>query len=368
MRLSPLPAPPLGLLLLAMGCSEYKLGAGDINSGPNGDIEDQDGWDGSWDDSPTDGAAAIQVLPDPFDFGRISRCNADGFPWFVRNVGDRDLTVTGIALAGAGDVAAISSPSAPQTLAPGEWFSGTVSWDPSVGAVAGVFTVESDDAQAPTVSRPLSGDACDDGDGDGACDDDDPDIDGDGIANDADPFPSAWIADEVNIDFDDLDPGDLVAEQYAGNGVHFEGGGAPGEGYDSNVVAKAAAATSAVVATSPNVLLTYVNAGFNHEGAPGLAGWLDMPADVFRIRLYNAGLIYAADAGGESDQGTLVGYDDSGAEVSRDTLQCTTDDGDEYVDLEVLGSPMTSFEVYTGDFDAVDDLAMLWLWTPECGK
>ncbi|MFZ5477847.1 MAG: hypothetical protein ACOZNI_13820, partial [Myxococcota bacterium] len=205
-----------------------------------------------------------------------------------------------------------------------------------------------------------------DDDPDTGCDFPAGDRDGDGIADADDPWPDHVVVDDVHLDFDDLSVGDRVQDQYASLGVHIAGAGSPGDGYDSNVVERAGVCTSAVVETMPNVLCTYVNEGFNFEGDPGLAGSLDTPADAVTVRLYNAGIPLAESSGNERDMAILKTYDASGNELGTHSEIADVNDGHEYVDLQVMGDATMSFSLWTGDFDAVDDVHVLRLAPPEC--
>lgn len=350
----------LFMVLLATGCTDYQFAS------PDGV---PDGWDESWGDQPTDGAAAIQVLPDPFDFGVVATdCRSGSFPWFVRNVGDRNLTVSGIVLEGATWEIEVDAPQLPLVLGPGESRSGEARYMPVVdGGPVGLLRVISDDPLAPEIERPFQGDSCGDMDSDGVCDDMDPDRDGDGIDNGDDAWPDHLVLDEAWVDFDELTVGARVQDQYADLGIYFTGAGDPGEGYDSNIVQRGPSCTSAVLATSPNVLCTWVNDGFNHSGDPGLAGWVETPADVVMVRMYTAGMDYAATNGADRDQATLTTYDANGTLLGTHTAIADTDSGVDWVDLQVLGLEATSFEIHTGDFDALDDLRVLRLEAPACG-
>ena len=358
------------LLCLPLGCSDYALSTDkSANDEDDTGIQAEPGWDDDWEATPTDGAAQIQVLPDPFDFGEVAAGCADGaITYFIRNVGDADLDVYGVTIDGAGADLTLGLPAVPATLAPMEWISGELAWAPlAEGTAVGTVHVTSSDALAPDVVRPLSGTGCIDSDGDGLCDGVDDDRDGDGIANTSDDFPDHLVIDDAHVDFDSLAVGTRVAEQYASTlGIHFLGGGDPGEGYDSNVVNAEDDCTLAVVQTSPNVLCTYVNDGFNTSGDPGIAGWLDQPADAVRIRLYNAGLAYAVTNGRDADTATLYTYDSAGNALGTDTAMADTDVGEEYVDLQVLGADAMRFDLYTGDFDAIDDLHVFRLAEPSC--
>ncbi|HJN78242.1 MAG TPA: hypothetical protein QGF58_30295 [Myxococcota bacterium] len=347
------------MLLLLVACTDYQLGTS---------MDGVEGWDDSWTDEPTDGAANIQVLPDPFDFGTVATlCGESSFPFFIRNVGNEPLLVEVVELSDATWEVTFDVPKLPDTLQAGEWVSGTATYVPEVhGGPSGVFSVLSDDPDAPVIDRPLGGDSCGDIDGDGLCDGSDPDRDGDGIDDADDPFPEHIVVDDVHVGFDGLAVGTRVLEQYADLGVHLLGGGAPGEGYDTNVVERGATCTTAVLSSSPNVLCTYVAEGFNHAGEPGFAGWLDERADAIIVRLYNAGLSYAATNGADRDQATLVTYDVDGTELGTHTALADTDSGEEYLDLVVMGEDALSFELFTGDFDAVDDLYVFRLDQPEC--
>ncbi len=348
------------LVLLACSCTDYQF------AGPD-DVPP--GWEDSWGDAPTDGAARIQVLPDPFDFGTVATdCHEGSFDWYIRNVGEVSLEVTGFVLEGATWEIEVEAPALPMHLEPGEYSSGQARYTPVVdGGPAGLVRVVSDDPQAPEIERPFQGDSCGDMDDDGVCDDVDPDRDGDGIDNGDDEFPDHVVLDEAWVDFDELVVGARVQDQYADLGVHFVGEGSPGEGYDTNVVQEGPTCTTAVLETSPNVLCTWVNEGFNHSGEPGLAGYVDEPADVVMVRMYTAGMAYTQTNGEDRDQATLITYDASGAEIGTHTAIADTSTGVEYVDLQVLGSDATSFDIYTGDFDALDDLRVLRLEEPVCG-
>ena len=346
-------------ILLASGCTDYQFASPD--SVP-------DGWNDSWGDEPTDGAAAIQVLPDPFDYGTVATdCRQAAFPWFVRNVGDEPLTVSGVELDGVTWEVEVDAPQLPLVLAPGESWSGETRYAPAVdGGPTGLLRVLSDDPLAPQIERPLRGESCGDMDSDALCDDVDPDRDGDGIDDSVDEWPEHIVVDEEWVDFDELVVGARVQEQYADLGVHFVGAGSPGEGYDTNVVQAGPTCTTAVLATSPNVLCTWVNDGFNHSGEPGLAGWVDTPADAVMVRMYTAGMDYAATNGADRDQATLTTYDADGVQLGTHTAIADTDSGQDWVDLQVLGIDAMSFEIHTGDFDALDDLRVLRLEEPVC--
>jgi hypothetical protein len=217
--------------------------------------------------------------------------------------------------------------------------------------------------------EPGSADPDDDDDGGGgvpglvddACSDDPDDRDGDGIPDAEDPFPDHIVTADLHADFDGFRPGTRVLEQYAGVGVHFVGNGSPGEGYDSNVVMEGGDCTTATLDSSPNVLCTWVDDGFNFSGDPGLAGYIDTPADAVTVRLYNAGFAFAEAVGGERDQATLRTYDASGVLLGEHTAIADTSAGEESVELMVMGAGAVSFELYTGDFDAIDDLHLLQL-------
>jgi hypothetical protein len=340
-----------------MGCSDYELGL-------QGDASD------GWGDTPTDGAAQIQVLPDPFDFGTLATaCNDGSFPFTIRNLGNVDLEVLSLDLSGGDPSLVLEVSAAPFTLQPGEWIQGLASWTPlSDGETAATFTVESTDRLAPFVARPFSGVSCGDMDTDGICDDDDSDRDGDGIEDTVDEFPDYHVIDDVLIDFDDLSPGTRVTDQYSSLGITLEGSGAPGEGGDSNVVAAGSEHTTAPLHTPSNVLSTWVNDGFNYDGAPGLSGWLDSAAHVVTMRLYTAGIEYAEASGGEQDQGTITSLDASGETIGSSTVSVDTNAGIESSEIEIMGGEIRGFELYTGDFDALDDLRILRLEAPECGE
>lgn len=360
---APRSAPVLPALLLIAACSDYGLATGP---------EVPPGFDTSYGDEPTDGAARIQVVPDPFDFGsQATACTEGAFPFWIRNVGDEPLQVLELRLEDADAAVSFEVPVVPLSLEPGEWVEGAARWSPLVdGVPGGSFEVLSDDPQAPLIERPLGGEACGDLDADGLCDDVDPDVDGDGLPNAEDEFPTRIVTDDVLVDFDDLAPGTRVTEQYADLGVHLEGAGAPGEGGDSNVVVLGSEHTTAPLLTPSQLLSTWVNEGFNYgadgSGEPGLSGWLDEAAHVVQLRLYTAGAEYAADAGGEIDQGTLVTYDAQGQELGQQTVTADTNAGVESIVVEVMGGEARSFALYTGDFDAVDDLRVLRLEDPAC--
>ena len=72
-----------GMFVLLVACSDYSLGRG-MDSVP--------GWDPSWDDQPTDGAARIQVLPDPFDFGQVAINSTKDVTFNIKNLGSFLLT------------------------------------------------------------------------------------------------------------------------------------------------------------------------------------------------------------------------------------------------------------------------------------
>jgi hypothetical protein len=349
------------IALLATACSEYDL---------KGASDTPEGWDEEWTDEPTDGAAQIQVVPDPFDFGTLATaCSAGSFPFFVRNVGDADLDVLEFTLDDGNEGLVLDVPTAPLTLGPGEWIDGMASWMPDFdGEPGGVFGVRSTDSAAPLIERPLQGTACGDMDTDGICDDVDTDRDGDGISNDVDEYPDHHVIENVLIDFDDLAPGTRVTDQYSYLGITLEGSGAPGEGGDSNVVGLGSDHTTASLHTPSNVLATWVNDGFNHDGSPGLSGTLDIAAQVVTLRFYTAGIEYAEAAGGEQDSGTLYTYAADGTLVGSSTTSVDTNAGIESEVVEVLGGAIREFDLYTGDFDALDDLRILRLEAPECGE
>ena len=349
------------MLLILIACSEYGLQT-------PADVMPE-GWEEDWGDAPTDGAAQIQVLPEDFSFGTVSvDCGNGELEFFIRNIGNEDLELDAVLLEGADAEIWISTPAVPAVLVPGEILQGLLRYMPhQEGQPPGTVVVLSSDPDAPTIERVLTGEACADIDSDSLCDEIDDDIDGDGILNDDDPWPRHHVIDDIHIDFDDLSAGTRVSEQYADEGVHFSGSGSPGEGYDSNVISAAADATTATVDTLPNVLITYVNNGFNYSGDPGLSGSLDEPADVIRLRLYNAGIPFAKTVDGEIDQGELEAYDADGQLIGTHAAIASTDDGEEYVDLEIVGSELVRFDLFTGDFDAVDDLRILRLEEPVCG-
>ena len=346
------------MLFVLLACSDHGFSA----------PADVDGWDASWGDEPTDGARALQVVPDPFDFGQVSTdCAEAGFDWFARNVGEEPVTVDEVGLVDVTWEVVFDVPGLPVTLQPGEYLQGTASYEPVAdGGPTGSFWVYSDDPDAPAIERPLHGDSCADMDGDAICDEVDDDLDGDGIPNDDDPFPEHLTIDDEHVGFDELVAGTRVEEQYADLGVHFVGTGSPGAGWDTNVVQAGTTCTEAELSSSPNVLCTYVDDGFNHGGDPGLEGWLDEEADAVMVRMYTAGLAYAATNGADRDEATLVTFDVDGVELGRHTAMADTDSGVDYVDLQVLGPGAMSFELYTGDFDAVDDLHVLRLAEPTC--
>jgi len=366
------------LAAFAFGCGDFGLNSpaddepGDVagSGGDGGAGGDGGGWGdggGGW-GPPSDGSAQIVLWPDPFDFGdHATGCSEGAFDWYVQNVGDEPLEIAAFSLDDATWEVTFEVPAFPTTLAPGEVIEGSAAWVPEVdGAPGGSFWVYSNDPLAPAIERPLGGSACADMDLDGLCDDEDDDRDGDGAPDDTDRYPDLVTLDDAHVDFDDLAAGTRILEQYADLGVHFEGEGAPGQGYDTNVVQPGSACTQAVLETSPNVLCTYVNDGFNHSGEPGLSGWLDSPADAVTVRMYNAGHAYAAANGADRDQAELVTYDAAGVEIGRHLAVADTDAGDEYVDLVVLGEGAMSFALFTGDFDAVDDLHVLRLEAPAC--
>ena len=202
--------------------------------------------------------------------------------------------------------------------------------------------------------------------GDGPCVDGDGDRDDDGLLDAEDPFPDDIVVADLHVDFDDFAVGTAVADQFEDLGLHLEGGGAPGEGYDSNVVETGPTCTSAILLTSPNVLCTWVDAGFNFAGDPGLAGWVDDPVDAVTVRLYNAGMAFAATVENERDQATLLAYDAGGNLLGEQTAVADTSAGEEYVDLLVMGAEATSFALYSGDFDAIDDLHLYQLEPSPC--
>ncbi|MCK6530279.1 hypothetical protein L6R50_22900 [Myxococcota bacterium] len=353
-----------GLRILIAGCS-LLASCSDFGLGPSGGAGDPGG---GASDGPTDGAAMIQVLPDPFDFGTTATaCRTGEVAFTIRNVGDAPLEISGVSLSGASADVTSVLPTVPATLDPDELLEGTLWWAPQAdGAPSGVLTVRSDDPLAPEIARPLAGASCRDSDGDGDCDDVDADRDGDGIANDADAFPDHIVLDDAHVGFDEFVPGTRILDQYAGLGIHFTGAGSAGQGYDTNVVQLGPTCTQAVLDSPDNVLCTYVNDGFNFDGEPGLAGWLDQEADAVTVRMYTAGMAYAETNGHDQDQATLVTYDASGAEIGRHTARADTSTGLDYVDLLVLGPGASSFALYTGDFDAADDLHVLRLAAPEC--
>jgi len=353
---------PLPFLILALACHDYEL----LDPADEGPVPGA--WDTGWGDQPSDGAAHLQLFPDPFDFGTVAAdCRQESFEWVVRNVGSDHVVISGFELDGATTETAFDVPGLPLTLAPDESAWGTATWTPAVqGAPSGTFRVLSDDPDAPVIERLLMGDACGDMDSDTICDDVDTDRDGDGIANGDDLFPDHLIVDDAHVDFDELAVGTRVQEQYAGLGVHFVGAGSPGQGYDTNVVQSGPTCTTAVLSTSPNVLCTYVNDGFNNSGDPALSGWLDAEADAVTVRMYTAGMSYSRTNGSDRDQATLITYNHDGKQIGTHTAMADTDTGVDYVDLVVLGPGAMAFDLYTGDFDALDDLHVLRLEEPVC--
>ena len=171
--------------------------------------------------------------------------------------------------------------------------------------------------------------------------------------DDVDPSDGSSIGDAL-IDFDDLEPGTLVGDSYAALGVHIRGGGAPGEAFDTNTAERGTACTAAELASWPNVVCAHVNEGFNHAGDPGFAGWLDEEARAVSLRVYNGGLTGDAD----TDQATLTVFDASGGVLGQHVGRANTSLGQEWVDLVVEAEGIASFQVLTGDFDAVDDLGI----------
>jgi hypothetical protein len=351
----------MSVLFLVAACVDYELN----DPADEGPVLV---WDTGWSDEPTDGAANLQVLPDPFDFGTVARdCRSFQFDWVVRNVGDSEVTVSAFSLDGATSEVLFDVPGLPFTLQPGEMAWGLATYTPTVdGGPTGTFRVFSDDPDAPEIQRPLQGESCGDKDSDWICDADDADRDGDGLANDVDLFPDHVIVDDAHVDFDELTVGTRVQEQYADLGVHFIGAGNPGEGYDSNVIQQGPTCTTAVLSSSPNVLCTYVNDGFNNAGDPGLSGWLDTEADAVTVRMYTAGMAYSETHGQDRDQATLITYNHEGQQIGTHTAMADTDDGIDYVDLVVLGPGAMAFDLFTGDFDALDDLHVLRLEEPVC--
>ncbi len=353
------------LTLLLLGCHDYEL-IDPADEGPVPSLFSDSGT--AWLEEPTDGAAHLQVLPDPFDFGTTATaCRTSTFEWMVRNVGTEDVTVHEFQLDGATTEVAFDVPALPLTLTPGEMAWGEATWVPEVdGAVLGTFQVLSDDPDAPLISRPLQGEACGDMDSDGTCDAVDDDRDGDGTPNDQDLLPDHLIIDDVHVDFDEHPVGTRIQEQYSHLGVHFVGAGDPGEGYDTNVIQRGPTCTTAVLVSSPNVLCTYVNDGFNHSGTPGLSGYLDREADAVTVRMYTAGMAYTRTNGQDKDQATLITYNDAGKQIGTHTAVADTNTGVDYVDLVVLGPGAMAFDLFTGDFDALDDLHVLRVEEPEC--
>ena len=59
-------------------------------------------------------------------------------------------------------------------------------------------------------------------------------------------------------------------------------------------------------------------------------------------------------------------YDAQGQELGQQTVTADTNAGVESIVVEVMGGEARSFALYTGDFDAVDDLRVLRLEDPAC--
>lgn len=275
------------------------------------------------------GAPDIVVEPEVLDFGAVGiGCAPAELEFEVLNVGSEPLHIDAFELVDATWEIEFEVPRVPGVLQPGGSIAGTGFFEPEgpEGAI-GTLLVYSDDLDEPVVERSIEGTVAGGG--------------------------------SEHIGFDELAVGTRVGEQYADLGVHILGGGAPGEGLDTHVVERGGVCTSATLDSSPNVLCTYVNDGFNHAGEPGFAGWLDEPAEGISVRVYNAGLASAASDGADNDQATLVVLDEAGEELGRETAVARTDSGEEYVDLVVDEPGAAAFELFTGDFDAVDDLVIL---------
>ena len=278
----------------------------------------------------TDGAANLQVLPEVFDLGLVTPgCEVAELPWSITNVGDSPVSLDNVLLAGASWEVTVEVPITPVTHQPGASFTGTISYAPMVeGEPGGALELYSDDPGAPLITRDLFGEGC--------CED---------------------SGDALLLSFDELAVGTWLAEQYASEGVQFIGSGDPGEGFDTTVITDGADCTTAALSSGPNLLCAHVNDGFNHSGDPGLAGIINVPAESVSVRMYNAGLSSGAD---DSDQATLVVYDIDGIELGSHTDTASTSLGEEWVTLRVDTPGVSSFAVFTGDFEAVDDVQIQW--------
>lgn len=284
-------------------------------------------WDPARGHDPTDGAARLQLWPEDLAFPIATACEPVDLEVFVHDVGDEALTVDDVVV--ADPAVSLAATALPVTLQPDEWIAVTLTWDPAIGAPSGTLRLASDDPWAPEVARALGG-GCDDADGDGDCD-----------------------GSRVVLDFDELASGTRVSEQYADRGIHVAGGGSPGQGYDTDVAVLAEDCMGSDVLSSPNVLCAWSNDGFNLEGSPGFAAWLDVPAEALSVRVYSGG------GAGERDLATMQARDADGALVDEDEIVIDADAGDPTGVLTVSGD-IAEVALYTGDSEAVDDLVVEW--------
>ena len=345
-------------LLLLSACAAWR--AAEPDDGPPTELLD------AWGDTPTEGRS-LQVLPTEIDFGSVATgCDSSEVTVWIRNVSGVEVQLTGFALDGASTEVWALVPSVPVVLAPGVWLSAQLSYAPEVdGTPGGELVLTTTAADAPEIRRSLWGEACGDLDADGTCDVEDADRDGDGILDSIDRFPDLPDRDRVTIDFDDLTAGAEIS-QLEFDGLSFDGGGSPGEGLDTSVVAVGSDCTGAELQSSPNLLCAWVNEGFNHSGDPGLRGTLHQPADAIAVRLYNAGVAWTSDGDSDTDQATLTGLDEAGAELDAHTDTASTGSGEEWVDLHVHGPDLAAFTLHTGDFEAVDDVSLHWFDEAAC--
>ncbi|MDH3644789.1 MAG: choice-of-anchor D domain-containing protein, partial [Gammaproteobacteria bacterium] len=105
--------------------------------------------------------ADIDVVPLALAFGTVAPGNTANLTTTVSNLGSSDLTVTGLVLSGSADFAlAAGAPAVPFTVTAGSSVPVGVDYTPSGGgADSGTLTVQSNDADEPSVVVTLSGEA-----------------------------------------------------------------------------------------------------------------------------------------------------------------------------------------------------------------
>ena len=310
----------------------------------------------------------IHVTPQSIDFTTIATgCSIGSEDFTISNLGTAPLEIQNITLLNLSSDVTLPNISLPVTLAPSGVLTYTISYTPTVDEILnGELTVTSTDPNTPTVIRTIDGQGCGDMDLDGICDNADGDKDGDGILNGDDDYPSQLILEQIDMDFEGFPSGLRILEQYASSGVHFIGTGSPGNSFDTNITAYASDITTANMVSGSMVLNPFVNDGFdsNTSGDPGLAFMLDNSADVFTIRFYNAGLGFGFDI----DTAYIYVYDANGTLVGSGSDNASTNIGQEYVDITVEASGGLYIDVFTDDFDAVDDIQILRLEDPVCAN